>query len=311
MHVSLSAELEIQRRFEAFAAVRLSPTARASAGMRARIMREARLAFAERTQAAAPIAGIDERRRPRRTSLMRRGAGLLVAAGLTLTVAGGAMAASQAGGPLYGTRMWLETVTLPAGGTARADAEIARLEERLREVVAAAENGDPRGVAAALSAYQDIVDEAVAGAAADEIAMEHLAAALDRHVAVLEAVAAKVPAEARASIERNIARTIQHNEARLDRIQGQGGGRPAGNQGGGNGTPTGGPPATSPAGTPGEPADTSEPTATAKPTKPPRPTPDPPEAGGPPPTPPAAEPPKGPPSPKPDKTPGQGNSGQP
>jgi hypothetical protein len=282
MQASMGGDLEIEQRLDAFARVRLSPTERASARMRARVMREARLAMATPTWSRTTTASIDHTR-ALRGGLARRGGGLLLAAGLTLAVAGGAMAASQAGGPLYPTRMWLETVTLPAAGAARTDADIVRLESRIEEVIAAARRGDRAAVAAALLAYEDIADEALIAAAGDAAAIERLRIALDRHVAVLQAVAAKVPPQASEAIGRNIDRAIEHNGATLDRI---------------NANPGGPAPQSAPA---VKPDHTAKPATKATPEPTPRPTPArTPRAQ---PTPDAAEPPKGQPDPKPDKTP--------
>ncbi len=134
------------------------------------------------------------------------------------------MAASQAGGPLYPTRVWLETIVLPADGAARADADLERLESRMKEVVAAARKGDRAAVAAALHAYEEIADEALLEATGDAAATDRIRIALDRHLAVLEAVAAKVPPQASEAIRRNIDRAIERNGATLDRIESNKGG---------------------------------------------------------------------------------------
>ena len=284
MQASIGGDLEIEQRLDAYARVRLSPTERASARMRARVMREARLAMATGSTASLPVS-IDPARARRRGGLIRRGAGLLLAAGLTLAVAGGAMAAAQAGGPLYPTRMWLETIALPAGGAARADADLVRLEERMQEVVAAARKGDRAAVAAALLAYQQIADEALVAAHGDAAAIDRIRIALGRHLSILEAVAAKVPPQASEAIWRNIDRAIERNGATLERIES--------NQGG---------PAP-------QPAPAARPDKTPKPAAEPTPVPTPPRADRPQPTALVVEPPKGPPDPKPDKTPpGRGNS---
>jgi hypothetical protein len=290
MQASMGGDLEIEQRLDAFARVRLSPTERASARMRARVMREARLVMAAPTWARTTPASIDHAR-ILRGGLARRGAGLLLAAGLTLAVAGGAMAASQAGGPLYPTRMWLETVTLPAAGAARTDADIVRLESRMEEVIAAARRSDRAGVAAALLAYEEIAEEALIAAGGDEAAIERLRIALDRHVAVLLAIAAKVPPQASEAIGRNIDRAIEHNGATLDRIQANPGG-PAPQSA----------PAVKPEGTAKPAKATPEPTPRPTPARTPRPEP----------TPDPIDPPKGQPDPKPDKTPpANGHSGAP
>ncbi len=288
MQASMGGDLEIEQWLDAFARVRLSPTERASARMRARVMREARLAMATPTWSTTATNSIDVAR-ARRGGLARRGAGLLLAAGLTLAVAGGAMAASQAGGPLYPTRMWLETVTLPSAGAARTDADIGRLESRMDEVIAAASRGDRAAVSAALLAYEEIADEALIAAAGDAAAIERLRVALDRHVAVLQAVAAKVPPQASEAIGRNIDRAIERSSATLDRI---------------HANPGGPGPQAAPAAKPDK---TTKPTTKAIPAPTPEPTPE--RTQHPQPTPPPADPPRAPQEPKPDKTPsGHGRS---
>ena len=283
MQASIGGDLEIEQRLDAYARVRLSPTERATARMRARVMREARLALARGSTASLPVS-IDAAR-ARRRGLIRRGAGLLVAAGLTLTVAGGAMAAAQAGGPLYPTRMWLETIALPADGAARADADLVRLEERMLEVIAAAREGDRAAVAAALLAYQQIADDALIAAHGDEAAIDRIRIALDRHLAILEAVAAKVPPQASEAMRRNIDRAIERNGATLERIESNKD-RPA-----------------------TQPAPAAKPDMTPKPAAAPTPAPVPARTQRPQPTLVVVEPPKGPPDPKPDKTPpGRGHS---
>ena len=294
MQAPFSSDLDMERRLEAYAAVRLSPSTLAAARMRARVMRETRLSFGAAAEASVRAAGMAEIGRRRRAGLLRRGAGVLLAACLSLGVAGGAMAAAQAGGPLYTTRMWLETITLPASGGSRIDAEIVRLESRLAEVLVAARSGDRGAVEAALLAYEAIADEAASLGDSDLAASERLRLALDRHLAVLAKVAANVPAQARGSIERNILRAIEHNAATIERMEGRGGGSP-----------------TTPA------VSAPGPNATAKPARPPKPTPEPPAVRSPKPaatpapavtpnpaaTPVAPEPPRSRPSPKPDKTP--------
>jgi len=182
-------------------------------------MREARLGFAAQAERIADGSLLAERAMQRRSRLVRRGGALILAAGLALGVAGGAMAASQAGGPLYDARVWLEMVTLPGNAADRADAEVARLESRLVELMAAARTGNQSAVAAALAAYEHIADEALASAAGDVAALERISLALGQHVAILEGVAATAPDQAREAIEANIARAIAHNGAAIDRIE--------------------------------------------------------------------------------------------
>jgi hypothetical protein len=239
-------------------------------------MREARLAFADNAAQAAQAATAgnpEELRTSGRRKAIRRGVGVLLAASLSLVVVGGALAASSAGGPLYGARLWLETVTLPTDASARAEAEIQRLDARMAELDAAVRSGDRAAVAAALAAYEEIADQALAGAGTDAAAIDRILAALNRHVGVLEGVAAKVPPQAAESINRNIDRAIEHSDNAIQRIEA----RP-------------GPDNTAPGAAPAsKPEKSARPDPTAKPAAAPtaQPTPKPPAK----------------PSPKPDKTP--------
>jgi outer membrane biosynthesis protein TonB len=149
----------------------------------------------------------------------------------------------------------------------------------MQEVIAAARKGDRAAVAAALHAYQEIADEALLAATGDAAATDRLRIALDRHLAVLEAVAANVPPQASEAIWRNIDRAIERNGATLDRIESNKG-----------------VPAT-------QPGPAAKPDKTAKPIAKPTPAPTPARTQRPEPTPVVVEPPKGPPDPKPDKTP--------
>jgi hypothetical protein len=227
MQASFGADMELTRRFDDYARGRLTPSDAAKARLRAGVMREARLAFADQAaqaaQAAAAISQEHVRASSRRKAL-RRGAGVLLAAALSLVAVGGALAASSAGGPLYGARIWFESVTLPDDASARADAEIRRLDARLIELQAAVRSGDRTAVAAALAAYEEIADEALASAGVDQAVIDRLRAALDRHVGVLERVASQAPPQAAESINLNIERAIEHSDAVVQRIQSKPGG---------------------------------------------------------------------------------------
>jgi hypothetical protein len=288
MQVTFGSDFEIEQRLERYAQVRLSPAPASVARMRARVMRETRLAISTGALQAGPAPiDLERRRAQTRRAVLRRVAGLGLAAALSVGAVGGVMAAGTAGGPLYDARVWLESLTLPSGIDARADAEIARLEARMNEILAAAASGDGDAVQDALAAYQAIADEALSGAAGDADALERIRLALDHHLAVLARVADKVPAQASAAIRANIERAIVHNNEVIDRVEKA--------QGGGNG---GGSTVT----TDPKPAEkTPKPTKTAKPATTAAPTP---AVTTPDPTP--ARTPQGPPSAKPDKTPPAG-----
>jgi hypothetical protein len=230
MQASNAVRLEVEGRLDRYARVRLSPTQPAAARMRAAFMGEVRLGLATQGAGAGPGAAarpartapheneLAERRARRPATLVRRGAAVLLAAGLSVGVAAGAMAASQPGGPLYETRVWLEMATLPSDAASRADAQIVRLQSRLDEILAAAAAGDNEAVQAALVAYHQIADEALAGANGDAGVIERLQAALSRHLAVLEGVLANVPWQAQEAIQRNIERAIDHTGAMIRRM---------------------------------------------------------------------------------------------
>lgn len=276
---------EIERRLDAYARARLRPEPKVVARTRARVMREARLQFEAARIAAhmAPSVALVPHR-----STTRRLAMPFLAASVWLGIAVGSIAAAQAGGPLYPTRMWIENATLPTAGAARAGAELSRLDARLFEATAAASRGDVGAVEAALDAYFQIADEATAAAIGDSSLETRVAAALDKHLAVLAAVAASLEGRgndtAVAAVEASIQRAIVHNQAVVDRLGANGAG------GAGNGSPGG--PATNPggpggagngagAGGSGATGGGAEPSG-GKPDKTPKPTPAPPDPQGPP-----------------------------
>jgi hypothetical protein len=276
MHATPTADMELEQRLDAYARARLSLAPDAAARIRARVMRDAHLALGTAADApgltAVGARSVSPANAWNRARVRRVGA-LLLAAGLALGVLGGTAAAAQPGGPLYGSRIWVEQVTLPADPNQRAAAELRRLESRISEVEAAARIGDQGGVAAAITAYGEIADEAFGEAGTDPSLLDLLRLALDRHLAVLQAVAATAPAEAQAAIERNIERAVERNDATLLRI-GSTTPPPNGNQGGGSNTQPAvnqGPDATH--APPATPDATKKPHSTVKPTPTPDPTP--------------------------------------
>jgi len=257
--------MELEQRLDAYARARLSLPPDAAARIRARLMQDARQTFG--STAVSPALTILGARSVQgghgwSRARVRRGGALLLAAGLAVGVLGGTAAAAQPGGPLYATRVWVEEVTLPGDPSERAAAELLRLEARMSEIEAAASSGDQDALAAAIAAYGDIADEALGGAGTDASLLDRLREALDRHLAVLQAVAATAPADAQAAIERNIERAVEHNDATLLNI-GSRTSTPNANQGGGANTQPGviQKPDTNPA-----------PAATADPSKKPHPT---------------------------------------
>jgi len=246
MQATPTADMELEQRLDAYARARLNIAPEAAARVRARLMREARQALAAGATPGVTLVGtrMNAQTGSRMRSRVRRGGALLLAAGLAVGVLAGTAAAATPGGPLYGARVWAEEMTLPADPTQRAAAELRRLESRLVEIQAAAQSGDRGAVAAAIAAYGQIADEALAEAGTDASRLDLLRLALDRHLAILQSVAATAPAQASEAIQRNIDRAVEHNDATLQRIasktpppnanQGAGGQSGGGaNQGGG------------------------------------------------------------------------------
>jgi hypothetical protein len=213
---------ELTRRLEAYAEARLSPDLSATIRMRARAMaaahRHAALAQldADRAAAVAAEASVVSFERTRR-STWRRPLTALLAAGLTLGVGVSSVAAAQPGGPLYGARVWAESLTLPAEADARAQAEVQRLNARLAEAAAAAAAGDTNAANAALDAFAGIVNEATEGAGNDVSAAATLETGVRSNLDVLTVLVDRVPTEAaKAAIQR----AIDRSDSALDEMHG-------------------------------------------------------------------------------------------
>ncbi|MCI0345691.1 MAG: DUF5667 domain-containing protein [Chloroflexi bacterium] len=181
---------EVERQLTAYAAARLDPSR----------------AVAERTRGTV-MAAARSRRVPSGGALFGRAnrlaAAAMLAAVLLLGVAGATFAASP-GGPLYGLRLWVEEVTLPTEANARAEAQLALLQERLAEAHEASASGNANGVAAALAAYRDEVADLLETAGDDDLRLARLEAALGTHLVALRTLSSQVPEQARGAIQRAI-----------------------------------------------------------------------------------------------------------
>jgi hypothetical protein len=184
---------ELAGRLEAYASVRLSPKRAAARRVRAAVVEEARMRALETTIRSTP------HRHARGPS---RIVALLLAAALTLATAVAVSAGSTPGGPLYGARIWLDTVNLPANADARALERIRQIEDRLVDAELAAASGDQNAIAAAIEAYREAVASALAEVGTDADHLDRLEIELGRHVAVLEALAGHVPDAAAGGINR-------------------------------------------------------------------------------------------------------------
>jgi hypothetical protein len=201
--------MELARRLEAYADLRLSPSSAATTRMRSAVMnaahRRAALIHADATfdavgDATAPRAADPDKPAGVRLS-WRRPAAALFAGVFALAVLAGSVYGARAGGPLYAARLWVEMANLPADVRDRAQAEVNRLDERIKEAQEASSAGDVSGTEAALAAYSSIVVEAAAGTGADATADATLEVAVTRHVVVLTVMVDSVPGQARGAAE--------------------------------------------------------------------------------------------------------------
>jgi hypothetical protein len=226
---------------EAYAQSRLEPTGPVLARIRANVMAQAAASAAESrvliTPALAPV-------RPRfawlQTPLPRRAFSLGLAAALTLGTTAAVLAAPP-GSPFYNARLVIETVLLPTEPDARLAAYEAHLEERLREAEAAAAANDTNALTAALAAYEADVTAARGAAGDDAQLLANLEAMLAKHTIVLEALEARLPAQA------SVGNAIANSQNAIQKIKDK-----AAN--GGNGG-NGGPPSNTPKGPPDGPPD--------------------------------------------------------
>jgi hypothetical protein len=257
---------ELTRRLEVFADTRLSPSLSASSRMRMNVVNAAHRRAAliavdpvfETVAVAAPALAAQRSRFA--SHAWRRPAAALMAGCLTLALIGGTVNAANAGGPLYAARIWIEMANLPVGALARADAEVLRLEERLKEAQQASADGDGPAAEAALAAYSAILAESVEESASDAAASAAIEVNLARHLAVLTWLVNTVPTTAQDAIRHALASSSMVLQE-LDDAKVGGGASNDGVSGTGATGPTGGPPA------PPTKSDGTTPSATARPEK--------------------------------------------
>ncbi|HYM82755.1 MAG TPA: hypothetical protein VEY67_01215, partial [Candidatus Dormibacteraeota bacterium] len=223
-------ERELARRLEAYAQARLRPDPVAMARMRSALVARARVEGAAPVDRAAsgasgavPHGGVTPFRRRR---VSRFATALLAAAALVAIVVGSA-AASQAGAPLYGARLWVETITLPTSPDARADAQLARLDARISELRAALAAHDDGAASAALDAYRSILDDTMGDALDSGPSLERIETAISKHLDVLRGLLATAPAQARDGLERAIERSDNGLQRLHERSAGEPGNRPS------------------------------------------------------------------------------------
>jgi len=215
----------VEEALAAYAAARLEPDPAATARVRERVVAEARIRLAPPVTAGAPVltivpgavtspapTAVARVSGPRRTS---RWAFALVAAGLTLALAAGAVAAgSTPGGPLYGARLWVEELSLPSDPGARAEAQLERLQERLEEAEEAGKSGNGPAVKAALEAYRAQAEAAIAAAGDDPTREQRVELMLGKHTVVLSTLVGLLPEQA----SETLTRVLLENTRALDKL---------------------------------------------------------------------------------------------
>jgi hypothetical protein len=238
-------DIEMYRRLDAFAQVRLAPDAAAMARLRSALMGQA-LAMADARAAMQQPSIVVER--PSLSALrmpVTRGSAAFLAACLTLGIVAGSVTASAAGGPLYGPRLWLEEANLPRTAWARADAQLERLDDRLEEIGVATANRNAGAAEAALNAYAEIVADLQAEALADPAIGASILDDLARRQVVLVALLDEVPPQAQDALQHalqqgaNAVEVIGAEDGNPGDPVRRGGGGPATN-GGGTGDGSGG-----------------------------------------------------------------------
>ena len=188
-----AAQDQLEDLLDAYADARLMPTGPVLARMRIAVLAEAAAAAAD-PRREEPLPGPKRRFALPALHVPRRAFALGMAASLTLGTSAAVFAAPP-GSAFYNARLVIETVMLPAKADEQLAAREDHLEDRLREAEAAAARGDIVALEAALVAFQSELDAAVAASDEDLARLAHLQAAIEKHVAKLEELAARLPTE--------------------------------------------------------------------------------------------------------------------
>jgi hypothetical protein len=188
---------QIEDVLRAYADARLAPTGPVLARMRATVVGQAAI----RAATAAEQRRLDTDRVVGRRwalpgfQLPRRAMAFGLAASLTLGTSAAVLAAPP-GSPFYGTRVAIENALVPNNPDARLAAHEDRLTQLLADAQTAATSGDDVALDAALAAYQNEVDAAIADLDDAPDRLAHLEEELGRHVAALQALEATLPTQA-------------------------------------------------------------------------------------------------------------------
>ncbi|HET9852660.1 MAG TPA: DUF5667 domain-containing protein [Candidatus Limnocylindrales bacterium] len=202
-HPELIALDEVEDILEAYAEARLSPSGPLLSRMRTAVLAEAHAMAAQAARTAAAAAAVTPMPQPwYRVSLPRldgpRWQVPRFAAALGFAVALGvgtstAVTAAPPGSPFYNARVALEAILLPTQIDERLAAHEQHLDARLAEAEGAAARGDFVALDAALAAYRVEVDVAIAEVGEDRDRLASLQAVLEKHIAKLSALAARLP----------------------------------------------------------------------------------------------------------------------
>jgi hypothetical protein len=234
-------DIEMYRRLDAFAQMRLAPDAAAMARMRSALMGQAlAMADARAASLALPVQPAAVPVERPFLSLLRipvtRAPAAFLAACLTLGLLAGSVAASAAGGPLYGPRLWLEEANLPSAPLAHANGQLDRLDARLEEIRVAVASGNAGATEAALVAYTEILEDLETQALADPAVADQVLDDIARRQVVLTALLGQVPPQAQDALQHalqqgaNAVEAIGDDGNPGDPVR-RGGGVPAGGQG--------------------------------------------------------------------------------
>ena len=237
---------------EAYASVRLEPSAAALSRIRSVVMAEATArAAAQRKTLKRAVDAVTPPGGARSGWLQVPWQRRVAAAGIATSLAFGtaaAVALAPPGSPFYNARLVIESAMMPP--VANLDARLAAYEEQFADRIAEAEGaiarGDADSAAAALQAYQAEVAGAVAEIGEQDDRLAHLQAVLDKHIAKLEALAVKLPNEtARDNVVKHAIEASERAVTKLKEKQAHGNQNPGGgnpNAGGGNPNAGGGNP---------------------------------------------------------------------
>src|SRR4051812_19407124 len=134
---------ELDSQLQTYASARLTPSPDAVRRMRKTVVLRAADLAAIRQFEADRLAAEEERRRNSHRGLSgwlglhRRASAALLAASMTFASVAAVLAAPP-GSPLYGTRVWVQTVFLPSSVDARAAAHVDLLEQQVEDAEHAA-----------------------------------------------------------------------------------------------------------------------------------------------------------------------------